>query len=755
MAFSQSQKMKKDFALPLVPGMTCGEELMRRNYHRKQIHGPMLDTATKFQGVPADRTSENMTLSAYSTRRSQRAPEGTADEEEGQEDLSGKVLRFYGYTVEQVPESDKEVERVRQVVLYFYLEDGTVSVREPKQDNSGIAFRANLKRHIVPKPDGSPITEADLKVGEPISFYGQTYLLYDADVFTRDFYKQLGQEQAEALLLPDDSYTLSRKRATEKTRGLPSLTMGGDALSTFLTPEQVRATQQFLAHDREVLKCHCTWDDTDSLYGTKHYLTLYYFLSDGSIALVEKDTQNSGRDPFPNFSKRERIAKPSGPNAKFDSSTVGSVTFQENKNTVYYSAEDLRIGNVLNLFGRKILIHDYNAYTRDYLKEKFGVTEYKPLPGGTPPPYVSPGAQRRDVTSDERNEYQAYKQSELRKHRYDSTSVKFLMKLDNNKYEDEIRRFVLVFYLADNTISIFEPVVRNSGIVGGKFLQRQKTCNSEGRPFTANDFYVGARVLINSFPFVILNSDSRSLDYMETNNEEFSHSDINKIVRKMQAMLQSSRTGLAEAFRKADEHNTTGLQMEVFLSIMSNLKLELSEQEILTVLRYFDKSGESYASYEEVAARVLPEGSALASDDRPWEKIYDEGVQAENTSLNFVVDKQKEEEKKSQTEETHAAARAAKEFKDLYEQRRQLFMKEFRSITDYARDSLIGVTEFKMCLRQKLQITSITDKDMNAFCNKLFPPTLPRITYEELLRLFNGTSNLEHTLDLIIAGKSK
>lgn len=49
-----------------------------------------------------------------------------------------KVLRFYGYFQEAVTESNIENHRVRRIVVMYYLEDDTVQVTEPKQDNSGI-----------------------------------------------------------------------------------------------------------------------------------------------------------------------------------------------------------------------------------------------------------------------------------------------------------------------------------------------------------------------------------------------------------------------------------------------------------------------------------------------------------------------------------------------------------------------------------------------------------------------------------------
>jgi predicted HicB family RNase H-like nuclease len=49
-----------------------------------------------------------------------------------------QVLRFYGYFKEAVVESYMENHRVRKVIIYYYLEDDSIHVAEPKQDNSGI-----------------------------------------------------------------------------------------------------------------------------------------------------------------------------------------------------------------------------------------------------------------------------------------------------------------------------------------------------------------------------------------------------------------------------------------------------------------------------------------------------------------------------------------------------------------------------------------------------------------------------------------
>jgi hypothetical protein len=50
----------------------------------------------------------------------------------------GKVLRFFAWYREDIPEAPLEPWRVRRVVLLYYLVDDTVQLYEPTQHNSGL-----------------------------------------------------------------------------------------------------------------------------------------------------------------------------------------------------------------------------------------------------------------------------------------------------------------------------------------------------------------------------------------------------------------------------------------------------------------------------------------------------------------------------------------------------------------------------------------------------------------------------------------
>jgi hypothetical protein len=70
-----------------------------------------------------------------------------------------------------------------------------------------------VKRHQVDKEDGSPFTPTDLAVGQTVTVYGRTYILVDADAFTRSWYaEKLDQQLAAPGEYPGDPVDDYRQR---------------------------------------------------------------------------------------------------------------------------------------------------------------------------------------------------------------------------------------------------------------------------------------------------------------------------------------------------------------------------------------------------------------------------------------------------------------------------------------------------------------------------------------------------------------
>jgi hypothetical protein len=71
--------------------------------------------------------------------------------------------------------------------------------------------------------------------------------------------------------------------------------------------------------------------------------------------------------------------------------------------------------------------------------------------------------------------------------------------------------------LADDTISIFEPASKNSGIMEGKFLERRKYKNVDknGDFITPSEMAIGGDVKINGHSFHLMSCDEYTKKYLD------------------------------------------------------------------------------------------------------------------------------------------------------------------------------------------------------------------------------------------------
>ena len=68
----------------------------------------------------------------------------------------------------------------------------------------------------------------------------------------------------------------------------------------------------------------------------------------------------------------------------------------------------------------------------------------------------------------------------LFRHGLESNVLRFVAKMDTNRPIEIDRRFTISYFLSDDTILVFEPPQRNSGIIGGKFLERGRVKKPDG-----------------------------------------------------------------------------------------------------------------------------------------------------------------------------------------------------------------------------------------------------------------------------------
>ena len=104
--------------------------------------------------------------------------------------------------------------------------------------------------------------------------------------------------------------------------------------------------------------------------------------------------------------------------------------------------------------------------------------------------------------------------------------------------EDKLRRFIISYRLADDMVTVYEKAQRNSGIMGGKFLERTRVCKPGSQIdspdfYTPADFSIGAVIEIFKHRFRITDVDEYVLKYLESFPGKFPLDTINSIRKKL------------------------------------------------------------------------------------------------------------------------------------------------------------------------------------------------------------------------------
>lgn len=286
----------------------------------------------------------------------------------------------------------------------------------------------------------------------------------------------------------------------------------------------IESTQRFLKNDGKVLRFYSVWSD-QNMYGEQRPYVVHYFLADDTVEVLEVNQANSGRDPFPSFLQRSKLPK-NHKEVRPDLSRIGWTTDQS---VQYYTEEDLRVGSEITVYGRNLFIAGCDSFTKAFYMENYGMTEAdfpylnmddpeEQVPEMKPPEYNGFGTEEDSLGSFLYLTPKVPKVNFKKLMENDGLRLSFLAAFVNPQPEDLNRRFNVTFYMNDDTVSIFERFQRNSGFIGGKFLERRRVTNpSTGLFFKASDFQVGAVHQINHFTFELMEADQWTKNFMANN----------------------------------------------------------------------------------------------------------------------------------------------------------------------------------------------------------------------------------------------
>ncbi|XP_017882993.1 EF-hand domain-containing family member C2-like [Ceratina calcarata] len=550
--------MQGDYQLPLLPGFSFDQNLGRTHFHRRQYFAKVHE-GVYYLSEKADKGDPVIFPSIYARGEAQELPAWVA--------FDGQRLMFKAYFQETVHERWKTPYQIRVVNISFFLEDGTMKVSEPTVDNSGLEQGILVRRQRIPMPD--PVRYRfydiiDLNVGKEPEIFGRVYKIVDCDKFTRTFLNRMGIAVPDPIKIPKDPHSELHKREMFPKKPQRKVDTRGD----------------FMKYDKQVLRFYGYWDDTDNLYGVVHDLELHYYLTDCTIELIENVPPNSGRDSGPLFLRRMRVPKlftAIDPIGSGDPFTVLNVMGEDTTHGYYtvdplnvgkhhqefYKENELGIGAQLNIFGRTVVITDMDAFTKEYYRQKYGLTDCTPIERPRKgdeicvkveryiPPYNGFGSFEDSLGNCFRMIPQAPKTDIIKflhydKQGFDSHVLRFRAKMISNIPENAGRQFIIRAFLMDDTVSIFELGIRNSGFRRCLFQKRMPVMLPNQEIFVSKkpdyykpeDFYIGARLNLNDFIFEITSADVYALRYMELHCDKFEKANAKLIMDKLREILK-------------------------------------------------------------------------------------------------------------------------------------------------------------------------------------------------------------------------
>ncbi|XP_059198699.1 EF-hand domain-containing family member C2 [Centropristis striata] len=600
-------------ALPFLPGNSRNQQLGKEKFHKSQhfdyLNGMAMLVGSEKPGIGGELLVGQKIKPKYSVY-----PRGEGSTLPSWVAFDKQALCFEAYFQEAVPEARDETYRIRRCNIFFYLEDDTIQVVEPEYKNSGIPQGTFIRRQRVPLPPPNEDQFYNIfhfNINQQMVLFSRTFTVTNCNSFTRNFLTRLGVRLNNPAAVPDDPYSNLRQQFEDSMKPL--------------RPYERRDTlKQFLDHDGEVLRFSCYWDDTEHMFGDLREFELYYFLADDTIEILESIPPNSGRDNVCKFLRRSKLPKSSiqmkqpgqitdrtvlnvfssasqGKRYILDSLKTGAVSEE------FYKDSDLSVGGEVNVWGRRLIIADCNDFTKDYYRSKYGIEDFTPVKYKAPadpkpprlvPPYNGFGSEEDSLSSCQgllpkppQKDFRKFMEKD--RCGLDSNVLNFSAKMVTADPVDRDRRFIISFYLSDDSISVFEHPQKNSGVLGGKFLKRgrvkkpgQELFKSEpSQCFTAQDLYVGATLCLNNMFFQLLDANEYTFNYMEQHAEEFPRANVGIILSKLRSIPDEKQNEIRKFLTLSDPTDTGFVPYESFRGLLTGLDCGLSEHEVLVLSR--------------------------------------------------------------------------------------------------------------------------------------------------------------------------
>jgi len=267
--------------------------------------------------------------------------------------------------------------------------------------------------------------------------------------------------------------------------------------------------KRFLAYDGVELVFRLAWrnKETGPWETIKYWLT--YYMATQEVEVVEEKGQRIFMSN-PHLLRRSRLPRTIMPHD--DRARMVDPGDMEKD---YYHEDDLVVGSTIMVYGREMVTSDCPAETAAWYADNYGIDQKEHVVDISEPPVV-PIVHRvppHNGFGSEEDTLNSLKSLMPKPPKLDVRTItgvrkRWKARLVTDDAVDKGRDFRITYYVDPKEVTVLEPPIRNSGVLGGLFLRRMKLRNpTTGVYFELKDFVVGGEVTINAHTFTIYDTE--------------------------------------------------------------------------------------------------------------------------------------------------------------------------------------------------------------------------------------------------------
>jgi len=304
------------------------------------------------------------------------------------------------------------------------------------------------------------------------------------------------------------------------------------------------------------------------------------------------------------------------------------------------------------------------------------------------------------------------------------------------------RRLTIVFHPSDDTMAIHETPARGTGLLGGRFLRRQRvkrpidgnaTLSKEAPCYTVEDLVLGSRLNVNSH-IVILDKmgDGRARDPEDPD----ASIDPLPLPQRFRLAMAPRRARLADLFRSMDADHDGHVTLPELRDACRQLNLPLSDPELSRVMASADTDGNGTLEFPEFVRLMAPPDPQAPADASDFPLTGAAGCGVDPQSSMDAADPTPT----SRAEGDHLF----KMFRAKLLGQRYTTAELFRLVVGRNPDGLLGRQELNYALDHALQM-HLTPRQRDLLARRVLPHPDQRLSLRDFVRVLDGAPHFEAT----------